>query len=94
MQDAPIVFDWTQTGMTVLDDLSHPLSVGSTIGLLSGPAVVRRLTPVECERLMGWPDNWTAGQTDGHRYKQCGNGVVAPVAEWIGARLLQHVGDL
>ena len=45
---------------------------------------VRRLTPLECERLMGWPDNWTAGQSDTHRYKQCGNGVASPVAQWIG----------
>ena len=49
--------------------------------------VVRRLTPLECERLMGWPDNWTEGQTDGHRYKQCGNGVASPVAQWIGEQL-------
>lgn len=48
---------------------------------------VRRLTPIECERLMGWPDNWTDGQTDGHRYKQCGNGVASPVATWIGLQL-------
>ena len=54
---------------------------------------VRRLTPIECERLMGWPDNWTDGQTDGHRYKQCGNGVASPVATWIGLQLkkiLEH----
>ncbi len=56
----------------------------------SGAAMlVRRLTPVECERLMGWPDDWTAGQADGHRYKQCGNGVASPVAEWIGQQLAQ-----
>jgi DNA (cytosine-5)-methyltransferase 1 len=48
---------------------------------------VRRLTPLECERLMGWPDDWTAGQADSHRYKQCGNGVASPVAEWIARRL-------
>lgn len=54
---------------------------------------VRRLTPVECERLMGWPDDWTAGQTDGHRYKQCGNGVASPVAQWIGERLVSAVCD-
>ena len=54
---------------------------------------VRRLTPIECERLMGWPDNWTDEQTDGHRYKQCGNGVASPVATWIGLQLkkiLEH----
>lgn len=49
---------------------------------------VRRLTPVECERLMGWPDNWTDGQSDTHRYKQCGNGVASPVAKWIAQHLL------
>ena len=49
---------------------------------------VRRLTPLECERLMGWPDNWTEGQADTHRYKQCGNGVASPVAQWIGEQLI------
>ena len=48
---------------------------------------VRRLTPVECERLQGFPDNWTAGQTDGHRYKQMGNAVAVPVASWVVSRL-------
>ena len=56
-------------------------------------AGVRRLTPLECERLMGWPDDhtrWTMGGhqiADAHRYRMCGNGVVAPVAEWIAHRL-------
>ena len=55
--------------------------------------VVRRLTPLECERLMGWPDDHTRYKADGteqadtHRYKQCGNGVASPVAEWIGEQL-------
>lgn len=54
---------------------------------------VRRLTPRECERLMGWPDDWTRYGDDGrelgdtHRYRMCGNGVVSNVAEWIGHRL-------
>lgn len=50
--------------------------------------ILRRLTPIECERLMGWPDDWTAGQADTHRYKQCGNGVASPVATWIGQQLI------
>ena len=56
--------------------------------------VVRRLTPLECERLMGWPDNHTRYKADGteqadtHRYKQCGNGVASPVAQWIGEQLI------
>jgi len=51
-------------------------------------AGVRRLTPTECERLQGFPDGWTAGQSDSHRYKQMGNAVTVPVAEWIGHRLV------
>lgn len=57
---------------------------------------VRRLTPRECERLMGWPDDWTRWDDegkelkDGPRYRLCGNGVVANVAEWIGKRLMEY----
>jgi DNA (cytosine-5)-methyltransferase 1 len=54
---------------------------------------VRRLTPTECERLMGWPDGHTAIGTNGpisdtNRYKMCGNGVASPVAQWIGEHLM------
>ena len=53
---------------------------------------VRRLTPTECERLMGWPDGWTAVDgdktPDSRRYAACGNGVVANVSEWIGRRIM------
>ena len=54
---------------------------------------VRRLTPLECERLQGWPDDhtrWTASgkeQADTNRYKQCGNGVATPVAAWIAKHI-------
>lgn len=54
---------------------------------------VRRLMPVECERLMGWADGWTERRADGSlipdgpRYRMIGNGVVAPVSAWIGRRL-------
>ena len=50
---------------------------------------VRRLTPVECERLQGFPDHWTEGQADSHRYKQLGNAVAVPVVEWIIQRFIQ-----
>lgn len=53
------------------------------------PATVRRLTPVECERLQGFPDQWTEGQADSHRYKQLGNAVAVPVVEWIIQRFMQ-----
>lgn len=54
---------------------------------------VRRLTPLECERLMGWPDDHTATGTNGpvsdtNRYKMCGNGVASPVAQWIGEAIM------
>ena len=45
---------------------------------------VRRLTPVECERLQGFPDNWTEGLADTHRYRQMGNAVTVNVAAYIG----------
>jgi len=51
------------------------------------PSVVRRLTPIECERLQGFPDGWTEDQADSHRYKQMGNAVTVNVISWIGARL-------
>jgi site-specific DNA-cytosine methylase len=44
---------------------------------------VRRLTPVEVERLQGFPDNWTQGQSDSHRYKQMGNAVTVNVASFV-----------
>ena len=52
-------------------------------------ANVRRLTPLECERLQGFPDGWTDAQADSHRYKQMGNAVAVPVVEWIMRRLVE-----
>lgn len=55
---------------------------------------VRRLTPRECERLQGWPDDHTrwadTGKelADSARYKMCGNGISAPVAQWLGENLI------
>ena len=63
---------------------------------ISTTTIVRRLTPTECERLMGWPDNHTLHRKDGKtnsdstRYKMCGNGVATPVATWI-ANQLKHL---
>jgi DNA (cytosine-5)-methyltransferase 1 len=68
---------------------------GTDIHAVATPMAVRRLTPLECERLMGWPDDHTRYKADGteqadtHRYKQCGNGVASPVAEWIGKQLMK-----
>lgn len=49
---------------------------------------VRRLTPTECERLQGFPDGWTDGQSDSVRYRQLGNAVAVPVVEWISRKLV------
>lgn len=48
---------------------------------------VRRLMPIECERLQGFPDNWTAGFSDSARYRMLGNAVSVPVIEWIAKRI-------
>ena len=57
----------------------------------------RRLLPVECERLMGWPDGWTdvpdrreKPASDTFRYRACGNGIVSHMTQWIGERILRH----
>lgn len=48
---------------------------------------IRRLTPVEAERLQGFPDGWTEGLSDTQRYKCLGNAVTVNVVEWIASRL-------
>ena len=58
-------------------------------------AVIRRLTPTECERLQGFPDGWTDVEdletgkpmSDAQRYKQVGNSMAVPVMRWIGERM-------
>lgn len=50
---------------------------------------VRRLTPLECERLQGFPEGWTDGQSDSARYRMLGNAVAVPVVEWIAKRLVE-----
>jgi DNA (cytosine-5)-methyltransferase 1 len=60
---------------------------GDTFRLHNVVSGVRRLTPRECERLQGFPDDWTAGFSDSVRYRMLGNAVAVPVAEWIGRRI-------
>ena len=85
-------------------DIAPALSTGGGKPGLSYSATfdglaVRRLTPRECERLQGFPDDWTAGQSDAQRYRQLGNAVAVPVVEWIGRRIvavdtaLRHMED-
>ena len=83
---ALISFD-TQFGSNAntFEDLSPTLKASQQSPSVQGETgmAVRRLTPVECERLQGFPDNWTEGQSDSARYKQMGNAVAVPVVEWI-----------
>jgi DNA (cytosine-5)-methyltransferase 1 len=88
--------------------VSHALTKAASKGATEGgtkrgtPIVadqmsVRRLTPTECERLMGWPDGWTAPEgvkaPDSKRYAACGDGIVAPVAFWIADRIRMIEGE-
>lgn len=75
-----------------ISETNQTLRTGSSLEkmgtIFESSSVVRRLTPVECERLQGFPDDWTDGQTDGHRYKQMGNAVAVPVVSWIINRMV------
>lgn len=55
--------------------------------ILRTPQGDRRLTPLEWERLQGFPDGWTIG-SDTQRYKQCGNAVTVNVVRHVATRLL------
>ena len=83
-------------GIGYAEEQSPTLRAGcDNYGVLHTMAI-RRLTPKECERLQGFPDDWTkipyrnksADQCpDGPRYKACGNSMAVPVMRWIGQRI-------
>ena len=90
----PVAFGWQNAaaqGMSVdtiaptLDKSKHPATATAT--------AVRRLLPVECERLQGFPDGYTAipyrgkPAADGPRYKAIGNSWAVNCARWIGRRI-------
>ena len=67
-----------------------------TLPIMKYPSAVRRLTPIECERLQGFPDDYTQISwrnkepedcPNGHRYKAMGNSMAVPVMKWIGERI-------
>lgn len=62
---------------------------GQSYPVIRDGLVVRRLMPVECERLQGFPDGWTEGVSDTQRYKALGNAVCVPVVEWITRRIVR-----
>ena len=79
------------------EDAAYTLRVGGDGGtndIVRDGYIVRRLTPLECERLQGFPDNWTdvpyrgkEHAPDTARYKACGNSMAVPVMRWIGERI-------
>jgi site-specific DNA-cytosine methylase len=80
------------TGIGEEGDPAGTVSTGA-LGGVATAGEVRRLTPLECERLQGFPDNWTAtsdgrAQADSARYRQMGNAVAVPVVEWIARRIV------
>jgi DNA (cytosine-5)-methyltransferase 1 len=96
---------WDTTNITSPQNGSNPqpgdpcftLAKGQHPPLLTSMAV-RRLTPTECERLQGFPDNYTnipwrkaAESPDGPRYKALGNSWAVPVVAWIGQRIQDQI---
>jgi DNA (cytosine-5)-methyltransferase 1 len=86
-----VAFGWQNSpsqGMS-LNTISPTLDKSKTPATLQS-MTVRRLTPIECERLQGFPDNYTnikENCPDGPRYKALGNSMAVPVMKWIGKRI-------
>lgn len=83
----------TQNGMGITENTSYTLTASTVHGVFTR-GFVRRLMPVECERLQGFPDNWTfvekkpgSGCPDGPRYKAVGNSMAVLVIRWLGQRM-------
>ena len=95
----PIAFPSTLSGTQCASAENIAPSMGSANPTaVATPMAVRRLTPVECERLQGFPDNYTnipwrkaAESPDGPRYKALGNSWAVPVVAWIGQRIQNQI---
>lgn len=85
---------------SIASTLRSSAAQGGGASTIVGAERLRRLTPEECERLMGFPTGWTAvpdekGRTacDSARYKALGNSMAVPVMAWIGKRIDKVMGD-
>jgi DNA (cytosine-5)-methyltransferase 1 len=90
----PMAVDgYNQTLSTTSQTIRADKSDGDHVGMVMQSMAVRRLTPVECERLQGFPDTYTdimskgKATPDGPRYKALGNSMAVPVMAWIGKRI-------
>lgn len=86
-------------GVGAGNDPQFTLQASHSHAVAIPPMDVRRLTPIECERLQGFPDNWSRipwkGKSaedcpDGPRYKACGNSMAVPVMAFIGRQIEAH----
>jgi len=81
--------------MGVGDDGDPQFTISANHSHAVCQTVPRRLTPTECERLQGFPDNWTQVEhngkpmADGPRYRMMGNAVTVNVVEWISRRIME-----
>jgi site-specific DNA-cytosine methylase len=106
VEELPVGFNWANgggygkanDGRGITENGVGPLST-SQVPAVAVSRACRRLTPLECERLQGWPDGHTqfavlengklVEQADTPRYRQIGNGVASPVAAWIGKQIMR-----
>jgi DNA (cytosine-5)-methyltransferase 1 len=90
-----VAFDgYNQTISATCQTIRADKTDGDHVGMVLHHMQVRRLTPVECERLQGFPDNYTNIKDkcpDGPRYKALGNSWAVPVVRWIGKRIQEHI---
>lgn len=70
------------------DGLTYCCDTGNSVAIENNQGI-RRLTPIECERLQGFPDNWTEGISNTQRYKCIGNAVTVNVIEFISKHIFE-----
>jgi site-specific DNA-cytosine methylase len=103
--DTPLVYQTNQTDARIKDmgDTCQTViarwGTGGNHQPLVQQSIIRRLTPVECERLQGFPDNYTQipwkGKAkedcpDSHRYKALGNAMAVPVIQFLGKNIVDY----
>lgn len=93
-----------QNGAGILEGISYTINTIDRHAVVAPPGVARRLTPLECEHLQGYPDGWTdipvyidskgraRKATDTARYKALGNSIALPCAEYVLQGILDQLG--
>ena len=92
-----VAFTQNQAGDVLIGDVMHSIGTNANASGRSAPNVlinwaVRRLTPLECTRLQGFPDNYFDAAeplSDSQKYKMLGNSMAVNVMSWIGQRINQ-----